>query len=319
MSNNDGLDTRLQQLYQQIPKEQPSQAVDSAILQAAQQSIANKTYWRPVWGIAASVVMMSSMVWYWQAQQPQELARAVAVSAPPPQAKPVPQQSFEDNAKDENAVMAEDEFGSLHDQVVEEKVTVNKPAERQLLLQAKSKQESVQTEELRQLPAAAPVISLENRQAEADALVAEPQAEQAKQARVMASPAITDNLSAKREKKAEGLSAKLNQTQDKNINNQRTPEQVRAVFEKNFAQFNTIYQQALKDNPSLGEGKVHFSLIVATNGEVVECKITFSTLNNSELESKIIELAKLLRFGQAEHVWQGEYIMSFYKSQIAPH
>jgi hypothetical protein len=91
------------------------------------------------------------------------------------------------------------------------------------------------------------------------------------------------------------------------------------VFEKNFAQFNVVYQQALKDKPSLGEGKVHFSLIVATNGEVVECKITFSALNNSELESKIIELAKLLRFGQAEQVWQGEYIMSFYKSQIAPH
>ena len=315
---NDDLDPKLLHLYRQIPKEQPSQAVDSAILQAAQQSIANKTYWRPVWGIAASVVMMSSMVWYWQAQQPQELARAVAVSAPPPQAKPVPQKSFEDNAKHENAVMAADDFGSIHDQVVDEKVTDNKPAER-ALLSAKSKQELVQTEELRQLPAAAPVISLEKTQAEADALVAEPQAEQAKQARVMASPAITDNLSAKREKKAEGLSAKLNQTQDKNINNQRTPEQVRAVFEKNFAQFNTIYQQALKDNPSLGEGKVHFSLIVATNGEVVECKITFSTLNNSELESKIIELAKLLRFGQAEQVWQGEYSMSFYKSQIAPH
>ena len=315
---NDDLDPKLLHLYRQIPKEQPSQAVDSAILQAAQQSIANKTYWRPVWGIAASVVMMSSLVWYWQAQQAQELARAVAVSAPPPQAKPVPQKSFEDNAKDENAVMAADDFGSIRNQVVEEKITVNKPAEH-ALLSAKSKKESVQTEELRQLPAAAPVISLEKTQSEADALVAEPQAEQAKQARVMASPAITDNLSAKREKVAEGLSAKLNQTQDKNINNQRTPEQVRVVFEKNSTQFNVVYQQALKDKPSLGEGKVHFSLIVATNGEVVECKITFSTLNNSELESKIIELAKLLRFGQAEQVWQGEYSMSFYKSQIAPH
>ena len=48
-------------------------------------------------------------------------------------------------------------------------------------------------------------------------------------------------------------------------------------------------------------------------------KYPSNRLNNSELESKIIELAKLLRFGQAEHVWQGEYIMSFYKSQIAPH
>ncbi len=314
MSNNDGLDTRLQQLYRQIPKEQPSQAVDSAILQAAQQSIANKTYWRPVWGIAASVVMMSSMVWYWQAQQPQELARAVAVSAPPPQAKPVPQKSFEDNAKDENAVMAADDFDSIHDQVVEEKVTVNKPVERQLLLQAKSKQESVQTEELRQLPAAAPVISLEKKQAEADALVAEPQAEQAKQARVMASPAMTDNLSAKREKVAEGLSAKLNQTQDKNINNQRTPEQVRVVFEKNFAQFNVVYQQALKDKPSLGEGTIRVKLTIDATGNVVSCQVITSDFKQSDLETQIVEIVKSLKFGGADTEWSGEYPINLYKN-----
>lgn len=313
---NDDLDPKLQHLYRQIPKEQPSQAVDSAILQAAQQSIANKTYWRPVWGIAASVVMMSSLVWYWQAQQPQELSRAVAVSAPPPQAKTVPQKSFEDNAKDENAVMAADEFGSLHDQVVEEKVTVNKPVERQLLLQAKSKQELVQTEELRQLPAAAPVISLENRQAEADALVAEPQAEQAKQARVMASPAMTDNLSAKREKVAEGLSAKLNQTQDKNINinNQRTPEQVRVVFEKNSAQFNVVYQQALKDKPSLGEGTIRVKLTIDATGNVVSCQVITSDFKQSDLETQIVEIVKSLKFGGADTEWSGEYPINLYKN-----
>ncbi|MFO1392088.1 MAG: AgmX/PglI C-terminal domain-containing protein [Agitococcus sp.] len=311
MSNNDGLDTRLQQLYRQIPKEQPSQAVDSAILQAAQQSIANKTYWRPVWGIAASVVMMSSLVWYWQAQQAQELARAVAVSAPPPQAKPVPQKSFEDNAEDENAVMAADDFDSIHDQVVEEKVTVNKPAER-ALLSAKSKQELVQTEELRQLPAAAPVISLEKTQAEADALVAESQAEQAKQARVMASPAMTDNLSAKREKKAEGLSAKLNQTQDKNINNQRTPEQVRAIFERNFAQLNTVYQQALTENANLEQGVVRFKLIIDEKGTVVSCMVASSTLNYPELEAKFVEIVKKFNFGEAAEEWKGTYPVYFY-------
>ncbi|HNP02508.1 MAG TPA: AgmX/PglI C-terminal domain-containing protein, partial [Agitococcus sp.] len=273
------------------------------------------TYWRPVWGIAASVVMMSSLVWYWQAQQPQELARAVAVSAPPPQAKPVPQKTFEENAKDENAVMAEDEFGSLHDQVVEEKVTVNKPAEHQLLLQAKSKKESSQTEELRQLAAAAPAISLENRQAEADALVAEPQAEQAKQARVMASPAITDNLSAKREKKAEGLSAKLNQTQDKNINNQRTPEQVRAVFEKNFAQFNLAYQQALKENANLEQGVVRFKLIIDEKGTVASCMVASSTLNNPELEAKFVEIVKKFNFGEATEEWKGTYPVYFDNTQ----
>lgn len=309
---NDDLDPKLQHLYRQIPKEQPSQAVDSAILQAAQQSIANKTYWRPVWGIAASVVMMSSMVWYWQAQQPQELSRAVAVSAPPPQAKPVPQKSFEDNAEDENAVMAADEFGSLHDQVVEEKVTVNKPAER-ALLSAKSKQESSQTEELRQLSAAAPAISLEKKQAEADALVAEPQAEQAKQARVMASPAITDNLSAKREKVVEGLSAKLNQTQDKNINNPRTPEQVRAVFEKNFAQFNLAYQQALKEDANLEQGVVRFKLIIDEKGTVASCMVATSTLNNPELEAKFVEIVKKFNFGEATEEWKGTYPVYFYR------
>jgi len=128
----------------------------------------------------------------------------------------------------------------------------------------------------------------------------------------MASPAITDNLSAKREKVAEGLSAKLNQTQDKNINNQRTPEQVRVVFEKNSAQFNVVYQQALKEDANLEQGVVRFKLIIDEKGTVASCMVASSTLNNPELEAKFVEIVKKFNFGEATEEWKGTYPVYFY-------
>jgi len=45
MNDNDGLDLRLQQLYRQLPKEQPSPELDAKILAAAGVGAKKRLYW----------------------------------------------------------------------------------------------------------------------------------------------------------------------------------------------------------------------------------------------------------------------------------
>ena len=77
MNDNDGLDARLQQLYHQLPKQQPSATVDAQILAAAKL----KTHWHQPFALAATLVLTTSLIWYWQAEQPQHLEQAMS-SAP---------------------------------------------------------------------------------------------------------------------------------------------------------------------------------------------------------------------------------------------
>jgi hypothetical protein len=81
MNNSDDLDPRLQQLYRQLPKEQPSSEVDEKILAAAGVGIKKHPSWYMPFSMAASVVMVSSLVLY-LAKQPQQLEQAIAPSAP---------------------------------------------------------------------------------------------------------------------------------------------------------------------------------------------------------------------------------------------
>jgi hypothetical protein len=80
VSNSDDLDTRLQQLYRQLPKEQPSPELDAKILTAAQQVIKKPSRWLMPFSMAASVVMVGSLVLYWT-KQPETLQQATAISS----------------------------------------------------------------------------------------------------------------------------------------------------------------------------------------------------------------------------------------------
>ena len=313
---NDDLDPKLLHIYQQIPKEQPSQAVDSAILQAAQQPIANKTYWRPVWGIAASVVMMSSLVWYWQAQQPQELTRAVAVSEP--QAAEAPPAVTDEVRFEERAVIAADDFTddtqSKKEVIAEKKITSNKPAAPSL--QAKSlisnNENLAFKEELKQSPAAAPVAALEKPQPESDLLGLPPPQKTKAVRKMAASPSLEDGGASSLEAKSEELNTKINVPQAISSNNQIAIERVRGVFNKNFAQLNTVYQQAFKEDANLEQGVVRFKLIIDEKGTVASCMVASSTLNNPELEAKFVEIVKKFNFGEAIEEWRGTYPVYFY-------
>ena len=53
MNNSDDLDPRLQQLYRQLVKEQPSPELDAKILAAAQQAIKKPSRWFMPFSMAA--------------------------------------------------------------------------------------------------------------------------------------------------------------------------------------------------------------------------------------------------------------------------
>ncbi len=78
MNNQDALDPRLQQLYRQLPKEQPSPELDEKILAAAGVGTKKRLSWYVPFSMAASVVMVSSFVLY-LAKQPETLEQATAV------------------------------------------------------------------------------------------------------------------------------------------------------------------------------------------------------------------------------------------------
>jgi TonB family protein len=55
------------------------------------------------------------------------------------------------------------------------------------------------------------------------------------------------------------------------------------------------YNKELQKNPNL-TGKVSFSFTISANGRVTECRITRSTMNDSNFENKIVEQVKRCRF-----------------------
>jgi hypothetical protein len=76
MNNQDAVDPRLQQLYRQLPKEQPSTEIDAKILAAAKEATKKPSRWLMPFSMAASVVLVSSLVLY-LAKQSQQLEQAI--------------------------------------------------------------------------------------------------------------------------------------------------------------------------------------------------------------------------------------------------
>lgn len=297
---NDDLDPKLLHLYRQLPKEQPSQAVDMAILHAAQQAIAPKTYWRPVWGIAASVVMMSSLVWYWQAQQPQELSRAVAVSAAPsaPMMESVAKPAEQDEQR-ANVLTTDNPSAApaIEETPAKKSVSLSKTTAQNL------PQALNELKELATAPTPAPVMSTERYQELDEQMMADKTIAAKKEAELP----LAENTTLP----PPSLSAKQKLTKDTALNNQQAIERIKQVFEKNMTELNRVYQQAITENPSLKQGIVRFKLIIDTNGTVIDCNIAASDLNQPDLEATFVEIVKKFNFGEAHESWSGTYPISF--------
>lgn len=75
----------------------------------------------------------------------------------------------------------------------------------------------------------------------------------------------------------------------------RGAEEIERVFQKNKGAIFTLYNRALRKDPSL-QGKVVLELTIAPNGKVVKCRIVSSELNDPGLERKLVSRVKLFRF-----------------------
>jgi len=75
----------------------------------------------------------------------------------------------------------------------------------------------------------------------------------------------------------------------------RGEEEIERVFQKNKGAIFSLYNRALRKDPSL-QGKVVMELTIAPNGKVVRCRIVSSELSDPALERKLVIRVKLFRF-----------------------
>jgi TonB family protein len=79
----------------------------------------------------------------------------------------------------------------------------------------------------------------------------------------------------------------------------RTREEIELVFDKNKSAIFSLYSRALRDNPAL-QGKVVLEVTIAPSGEVTDCRVISSELNDPELERKLVARVKMFRFEERD-------------------
>jgi TonB family protein len=75
----------------------------------------------------------------------------------------------------------------------------------------------------------------------------------------------------------------------------RGREEIELIFDRNKGAIYALYSRALRDNPDL-KGKVVLEITIAPTGEITQCRIVSSELNNEELERKLVARVKSFRF-----------------------
>jgi len=76
----------------------------------------------------------------------------------------------------------------------------------------------------------------------------------------------------------------------------RSIEEIKLVFERNKGAIYSIYNRALREDPTL-QGKVVLELKIAPSGQVLECRVVSSELKDAELERKLLARVKQFDFG----------------------
>jgi TonB family protein len=76
----------------------------------------------------------------------------------------------------------------------------------------------------------------------------------------------------------------------------RSIEEIQMVFDRNKGAIYSVYNRALRNDPTL-KGKVVLQLTIAPTGKVTVCRLVSSELNDPELGRKISQRVKLFDFG----------------------
>ena len=90
----------------------------------------------------------------------------------------------------------------------------------------------------------------------------------------------------------------------------RTQMQIRRVFEQNKSRFDRIYRKALRSNPIL-EGTVTLGIEVAASGEVNNCNVKSSDLDDARVIKRITMTCKMLEFDAASETDKFDYPLTF--------
>jgi periplasmic protein TonB len=75
----------------------------------------------------------------------------------------------------------------------------------------------------------------------------------------------------------------------------RSREEIEIVFDRNKSAIYALYSRALREQPEL-QGKVVVQLTIAPAGEVTDCRIVSTELNDAELERKLVARIRMFRF-----------------------
>jgi periplasmic protein TonB len=75
----------------------------------------------------------------------------------------------------------------------------------------------------------------------------------------------------------------------------RSREEIEIVFDRNKSAIYAIYSRALREQPEL-QGKVVVQLTIAPSGEVTDCRILSTELDDAELERKLVARIRMFRF-----------------------
>ncbi len=76
----------------------------------------------------------------------------------------------------------------------------------------------------------------------------------------------------------------------------RTIDELQLVFDRNKGALYTIFNRALRDNPSL-RGKMVLDITISPDGSVSKLTLVSSELGDADLEHKILERIKMINFG----------------------
>jgi periplasmic protein TonB len=79
----------------------------------------------------------------------------------------------------------------------------------------------------------------------------------------------------------------------------RSREEIELVFDRNKGAIYALYSRALRDKPEL-KGKVVLELTIASSGEITQCRVVSSELNDPDLERKLVARVKSFRFEARE-------------------
>jgi TonB family protein len=75
----------------------------------------------------------------------------------------------------------------------------------------------------------------------------------------------------------------------------RSREEIEIVFDRNKSAIYALYSRALREQPEL-QGKVVVQLTIAPSGEVTDCRILSTELEDAELERKLVARIRMFRF-----------------------